>query len=295
MVSFAFSEGVTLHCPRNGRFSFFNSPYYAHSHFTGVDVYPPPKTWYGAPAPSPVSGEIVGVKPIGYFANRDFKFSEKDYVILLRCFENSDRVAKILHVKPSVSVGDEVKAGEMLGFYLRSGFFHFWTDPHVHVEIRDPNDALRARGGYQIHRTLPIAEDAEPLEKLSGTVIYCRPEYLLISLEEKPIYGLTVNVNGEIGILEGGIPQYGFFGVHLNSSPKPGGDVILCGKKIGTIKRVFGNMGIAEFSSLKPYLNGERIHLSLYMYFQNPLLKIVPRKPGEINLREGERVEITFH
>lgn len=292
MISFALSEGVTLYCPKNGCFSFFNSPYYAHNHFTGVDIYPPPKTWHGAPALSPIDGEIISIKPISHFTKKDFNFSEKDYVILIKCSENPARVAKILHVKPSVTVGDKVKAGEKLGFYLRSGFFHFWTDPHIHVEIRDSNDPLRARGGYRIHRTLPIIADVKPLEKLIGIVRYCRPEYLLIALKEKQTHGLTVNVNGEIGVLEGGIPYYGFFGVHLNNGPKPGDDVILCGKKIGVIKKVFGNMSIAEISSLKPCLNGEEIHLSLHVYFQNPLVKIVSKKLDD--LHEGEEVEITF-
>lgn len=295
MISFAFSEGITLYCPRNGRFSFFNSPYYAHSHFTGVDVYPQPKTWYGASAFSPIGGEVIGIKPVGHFFRRDFECSERDYVILLRCFENPSRVAKLLHVKPSVSVGDKVKAGGKLGVYLRSGFFDFWTDPHVHVEIRNPNDAFRARGGYKIHRTLPIEGSLEPLERLSGIVVYCRPEYLLIALEGAKAYGLTVDVEGEAGILEGGIPQYGFFGVHLNGSPKPGGDVILCGRKIGTLRKSFGRMGVGKFACLTPRLNGEKVHLSLHLYFQNPLLKVVPRKLGEIILQEGEEVEVTLH
>lgn len=294
IIPFAWSEGVTLFFNGDGRFSFFNSPFYAHHHFAGVDIYPSHHVWHGADACSPVSGEVVGIKPVSHFASKFFKCSRRDYVILVRSFENPDMVIKLLHVEPSVVVGDRIKVGDKLGTYLRSGFFDSWTDPHVHAEVRNSYDAVRARGGCRIHRILPLRGDAEPMQSLVGVVVKRRQEYMLVALEESPFHGITVSVEGETAILEGGIPHYGYFGVHLEGSLKPGSQIKLCNKSIGVLKATLGNMGIAEFNGPVPRINGVKINMSLYVYASLPLLKIVPQKPRGLSFEEGEEVEITF-
>jgi hypothetical protein len=54
---------------------------------------------------------------------------------------------KILHVEPEVEVGDHLAPGDVMGRLVRSPFFNFWTDRHMHVEVRSPEDRLRAKGG----------------------------------------------------------------------------------------------------------------------------------------------------
>ena len=52
--------------------------------------------------------------------------------------------------KPPVKEGDEIDVGTPLGCLIRDGFFHPWTDPHIHVELRSRSDPIRATGGYPL-------------------------------------------------------------------------------------------------------------------------------------------------
>ncbi|MGB9959992.1 MAG: hypothetical protein ACPLKQ_05680 [Candidatus Bathyarchaeales archaeon] len=62
MKPVACSEGVTVYCPENSKFSFFNSPYPAHRACSAVDVYC--ESLFGGVAPSPVYGEVVGIRKV---------------------------------------------------------------------------------------------------------------------------------------------------------------------------------------------------------------------------------------
>ncbi|MEM2241620.1 MAG: hypothetical protein QXY73_01880 [Candidatus Bathyarchaeia archaeon] len=293
MKSFAEGEGIPIFCHLNGRFSFFNSPYYAHHTFTGVDIYPPSNVWFGSPALSPVDGEVINIKTVRCSADA-LQYSNVDYVIVLKCLRNPRVAVKLLHVDPYVNIGDIVMVGDRIGAYLRSGFFHYWTDPHIHLEVREVYDSLRARGGHIIRRTMPIPEDAELLQNLRGTVIASRPEYALIALESIASNGVTVDVNGDIGVLEGGIPHYGFFGVHLNEEVTLGSPVKLCGVNIGFIEAVSGNMGIGKYTGPIPRIKGRKVRLSMYFYINKPLLKLIPVDCKELSIAVGETVEITL-
>ncbi|KYH42128.1 MAG: hypothetical protein AYL33_003640 [Candidatus Bathyarchaeota archaeon B63] len=224
-----------------------------------------------------------------------FKGSIYDYVLLLRSLENPERWVKILHVEPLVKVGDTVEPGEDLGVLLRSGFFDFWTDPHIHVEVRRPSDPIRARGGFKLERLIKI-DAAEPLRKLSGRVVESKPEYSLIALNGRFKQGIPVDLDAHIGLLDAGIPHYRWIGIHTNVNPPSSGIIRLCNKKIGTVKSVHSNMCIAECCSPTLTLNGKPVGLSLYMYLSStPLMKIVPRRPGEVILRKLENVSLSLY
>jgi len=293
MIRVAHSEGVNIYCPENGRFSFFNSPYFAHQSCTGVDIYP--DAWFNNAAPSPVSGEIIGIREVNRFQHRDFECSDKDYVILIRSLENRDKTVKILHVKPTVKVGDKINVGEKIGILIRSGFFDFWTDPHIHVEVRNPEDPIRARGGCRIKGTIEIDSDLDlvDLTSIKGTVVDSKREYSLIAPEMEFKHGVPVILDGKIGFLDGGIPHYGFFGVHANFTPKIDGQVKFLNRRIGLITSVFGNTCLAKFQNTIFKLNGKNVRLSLYLFPSKPLLKIVPPKIGELNPEKFDSVELT--
>lgn len=214
MIPVANVDNITIKCPAEGRFSFFNSPYIAHRTFTGIDIYPPSD--FGESAPSPVLGKVVMIRKIKCPKSGEFKASTYDYVILIKSIENPCRIIKVLHVDPSIKVGDTVEPGQELGFLLRSGYFDFWTDPHIHVEIRKPEDPIRARGGLKLQSTLKMKDlKIKSESSLKGTVLTVKPEYLLILLEDNLRYGLTVKAGGYVGVIDGGIPHYGRFGVHI--------------------------------------------------------------------------------
>jgi len=286
------SEGVNIYCPEDGRLSLFNSPYPAHRLFAGVDVYP--NRGFGELAPSPVLGEVIETRQVRCSHAKDFVSSNRDHVILLRSLENPDRWVKVLHVEPTVEVGDVIEVGANLGRLLRSGFFDFWTDPHLHVEVREPSDPIRARGGFKFERVAKIGEST-PAEDLSGHVVECRSEYSLVALEKGFKYGVPADVEGQPGLLDAGIPHYGWIGLHLERVPQVGGVVRLSGRKIGTVRFVHSNMCVAECCSPAFRLNGKPVQLSLYLYlFSVPLVKIVPHRPGGLRLKESEQVSLVI-
>lgn len=290
VMKIASSEGVGIHCQKEGKFSFFNSPYPAHGSYTGIDIYP--KQVFGGTVSSPVRGEVTKIRQVKCPKGKRFESSRSDYVILLRSLENSERVVKVLHVKPIVQVGDMVEPGEDFGVLLRSGFFDFWTDPHIHIEIRTPSDPIRARGGFKFERCMEV-DAQKPSRELTGIVVESKAEYSLISLHQKLKHGVPVSLEGEIGLLDGGVPHYGWFGVHLKTNPLVGTPVRLCGKEIGTVKSTYSNTCVAECDSPAFKLEGEPVRLSFYIYpSSTPLVKIIPQRPGELILKNFEEVAI---
>lgn len=295
MIPIAISEEVKIYCPREGKFSFFNSPYPSHHIYSSIDIYPVKN--FNAVAPSPVKGEIVDVRKVKCPPGKGFRSSVYDYVILMRSLENPERWIKILHVKPSVRKGEIVRPGEKLGKFIRSGFFDFWTDPHIHVEVRKPSDHIRALGGFKFKRLIMTKCEVSECGTLSGVVTKSKDEYSLVKLNEEYKYGIPVNVGGELGVLDGGIPHYGLFGVHMPMQLRLRikKTVKLCGKKIGEVKSVYSNMCIAQISSLTFKLNKIPVRLSFYFYpLINPLVKVIPHKPGKLKLEESEEIHITI-
>lgn len=290
MEPVAFSQGVTVYCPKNGKFSFFNSPYPMHTTYSAVDIYC--KSFFGCIAASPVYGEVVKIRQVRCQEKKNF--SSRDYVILLRSLENPEMLVKLLHVEPAVEVGDEVRPGDDLGFFLRSGFFDFWTEPHVHVEVRNPSDPIRATGGHLFEVLFMPKIKTSMLEKLAGTVIECKDEYALVDLDNSSEHGTPVDLNGSLGFLDGGLPHYKMFGIHMAASHAIGGTVNLCGTKIGTVKFVYGNMCIAQCSNLTFKIKGKPVKLAFFVHLSKPFLKVIPYKIGELELEEFEKVSVTI-
>jgi hypothetical protein len=292
MAPVASSEGVTISCPVDGMFSFYNSPYPAHRQSSGVDVYP--EAGFGGMAPSPVSGEVTLIRRVRSPRGRGYEASEYDVVMLLRSRESPGKVVKLLHVDPSLSVGDEVRAGEELGRLLRSGYYGFATSPHVHVEVREPSDPLRARGGHRMERLIDVGR-VEPLEELRGVVTLCSPELSIVRLDT-PTYGLPADVDGVSGVLDGGIPYYGWMGVHYDSGRPEGGAVELVGHPIATTKAIHDRVCLADCTDFSVKVEGKPIlGLSLRLSPRKGVeVKLVPRKVGSLVLDEGSEVTVVI-
>ena len=221
--------GVRVHCPREGRFSLFNSPYPGHRQKSGIDVYP--SLEFGGAAPSPVEGDVVMVRRVNAPRGRGFADAGYDVVTLLRPVDNPGVVVKILHVDTYTSAGDHVDLGEELGSLIRSGYYGWGTSPHIHMEVREPQDPLRARGGHPIHVLKGFA-DAEPVEEIVGEVAWTQPEYALVRLGTRGA-GLTGELAGEPGVVDGGIPYYGWLGFHTEQPTV--GAVRLLGQPIADV------------------------------------------------------------
>ena len=292
MAPVASSEGVTISCPVDGMFSFYNSPYPAHRQSTGIDIYP--DAIFEGMAPSPVSGEVTLIRRVRSPRGRGYEASEYDVVTLLRSRESPGKVVKLLHIDPTISVGDEVRAGEELGRLLRSGYYGFTTSPHVHVEVREPSDPLRARGGHRMERLIDVGR-VEPLEELRGVVTLCSPEFSIVRLDT-PTYGLPADVDGVSGVLDGGIPYYGWMGVHYDSGRPEGGAVELVGHPIATTKAIHDRVCLADCTDFSVKVEGKPIlGLSLRLSPRKGVeVKLVPRKVGSLVLDEGSEVTVVI-
>jgi len=275
--------GVRVHCPREGRFSLFNSPYPGHRLKSGIDVYP--SLAFGGVAPSPVEGDVVMVRRVKAPRGRGFTDAGYDVVTLLKPVDNPGVVVKILHVDTRLSTGDHVDLGDELGSMLRSGYYGWGTSPHIHLEVREPSDPLRARGGHTIHVLKGFA-DAEPAEEIAGEVVWTQPEYALLRLRTRGA-GLTGDLDGEPGVVDGGIPYYGWLGFHTERPTY--GAVRLLGHPIADVKEVKDRAAIAETRGFSFILDSEPLlGLSLYLTPRaEPIVKVLPRKIGGLDLSTG--------
>lgn len=293
MTHVATSKGVTIGCPEDGKYAFYNSPYTAHRLSNGIDVYPDGE--FGGMAPSPVTGEIALVRRVRCPRGRRFKDQGYDVVTVLRSSENPKIAIKLLHIDPIVVPGETVELGQEIGTMLRSGYFGAGTSPHVHVEVRELSDPLRVRGGYAMKRIHDIG-DATILEELNGTVMKCVPEFSIIKLEGVAACGLPADIGGASGILDGGIPYYGWLGAHFYGDPPAGEIIDLIGRPIADIRTLNENTCLADCRDFGVKVDGTKIlGLSLRISPRRGTeVKLIPYKLGELDLSEGDNVKITI-
>ena len=256
-------KGINIYA--SNRLSFFNSPYPAHKQGKAVDIYS---------SLSPVDGKVKKIVKLS-----------GDYLILIECSENPNVFAKILHIKPSVKVGEKINFGDELGIFIRSKFFDPWTDNHLHLELKKKEDPVRARGGHSLINFRKIRTPPGKIE-LDVRIESISNNYITASLSKKyftkigKFYGLkykdSIICDGKsqrdfpsiLGkakdfsvIICGGLPHYGFGGM-LNHG-----------------FRIFEN------TSMDLILGDKKIKgISLYLYLSNP---------GTIKLLHDKNTKIT--
>ena len=293
------TEDIQVSIPQTSHFTIGTSPYYAHQHALGIDIY---QSLFldDYEVLSPISGEILKIKALLAPKPKFLGGIDKDYLILVRNPHNPEITYKILHVKPhNIQVGERIEIGVPIGKTIRNGYFANWSSPHLHLEIRPSNDAIRASGG----RTFSLAFDKKRKkdyieeknsEEIQMKVLSVFPEFYLAKFSESlykfidPIYGVKVRANKESYILDGGIPHYKNGTIISDSSFERVKDlsIYLENQKIGKLNESRGQFGFLKFDkSLKFLLNDEEIRgISLYLANFMPLIKIIPYKDKEITL-----------
>jgi hypothetical protein len=264
MKKIASHDEIDVFAPERSRFSFLKSPYAAHRTHSAVDIY---YGDFGSHALSPVDGEVIDIQSFDTptpFKDRDFK----EYVIAIR---QGGYVIKILHVKPDVSLGDAVSKGDRIGTFIHNGYYTFWNDPAMHVEVRLPGDYLRASNNLQL---VPNIEWNE-LPSDRNIEFECRVEEInkKYALLLAP-YETCGDVRGfalDGGFLDGYISSMedGFFGI-----VKPHG---FFHPKV-SLEVTKDNSGIK--------CNGIAFCLS----FREPGIKVIPLKYGDGFLSVGDKV-----
>jgi hypothetical protein len=285
----AISGGITIHCPNDGRYAFYNSPYPAHRLMTGIDLYP--NTPFGGVATSPVDGEILQIRRVKAPQSQLFEDAGHDTLTLIKSKKESERIIKILHIDTFGEEGDTLRVGQNLGKLIRSGYFGFQTPPHIHLEVRPAKDPLRVRGGCPIESLLNL-DKIKIIEKLNGIVIESKPNYAQILLEGINGPGVVADIGGAPGILDGGIPLYGWFGAHFPRHPiSP--IVRLLGKTIGTITNIYNRTCVINCTQFT--FKVEDVSVNLFFLLKphgRPIITLTPRTPGGIHLQESDEVTL---
>ncbi|MFW9878715.1 MAG: hypothetical protein ACFFG0_37020 [Candidatus Thorarchaeota archaeon] len=292
-------DDIQISIPHTSHFSIGTSPYYAHQHGLAIDIYQN-LTLKNYLAFSPTSGTILKVKtlaaPHANFANG----INKDFLILMSNPSNSNIVWKIMHLKPGVKVGDEVDIGDPLGETIRNGYFAYWSSPHLHLEIRPVNDAIRARGGKSFSLAFKYKNAMKNLTRngkfhnIPIEIDSIFPEFILARLPKRfyhsisPIYGIKVHINNRNCLLDGGIPHYKVGTVHSdkNHKFKKLNSIYLGTHKIGIIHEITGDFGFFKFEPVCFLLNNKEIRgMSLYLANFLPLIKLIPFKKNEFSFK----------
>ena len=282
-------DGIRVSIPQASHFSIGTSPYYAHQHGLAIDIYPN-LTLENIEILSPVSGKIQQIKKLRAPKAKFSDGVDVDYLILLSNPLNSEILWKIMHVNPNVKVGDQIEVGDHLGKTIRNGYFAYWSSPHLHLEIRPINDAIRARGGKSfslaIEKKNTLNEFSEEINtnQIPIEIHSTYPEMILASLPKHfyhnlfPFYGVKIIVNNLECLLDGGIPHYKIGTVifqqkNISNNLSP---VYIGSQKIGNLHEISGQLGFFKFENIKFLLNDKEIRgISLYLANFLPLMKIV--------------------
>ncbi len=284
-------QDIRLMAPDDAMLSFFKSPFAAHETGSAVDI---AYGDFGEGAHSPVDGVVMDIREFDTptpFKDRDFK----EYLTAIRCGEF---VVKILHVKPSVEIGDRVRCGEEFGTFIKSGYFYFWNFSHLHVEVRMPDDYLRASNNMPLD--IPVGavipskdgrrDGTSDAFEFSGEVVFSDERYALIDCPDISRGGDLNGYSANGYLLDGFIPsgdhalhRFGLIG---------NGDTELPFETFRSI----GNSHMVHSSGVDLRVFDENKHrlpvggASFIMFFGNPLIKLIPTRYGEHLPQCGEQV-----
>lgn len=293
------TKDLHVSIPKTSHFSIGTSPYYAHQHGLAIDIYHD-LSLENYEVLSPVAGKILEIKLLLAPKPKFTGGIDSDYLILISNPSNPNLVWKLMHVKPFGNVGDHIELGDPLGKTIRNGYFAYWSSPHVHLEVRSSENAIRARGGkgfsllFDANENLKIYNTSLNYNQVPVEIINVFPEFILGRFQESfyykisPIYGVKAFLNQSNCLLDGGIPQYkiGTIISDQNHSFNTSHVVFLGNNRIGALHEINGQLGFLKFDSVKFLLNDEEIRgISLYLARFLPLIKIIPYKKKQFSFK----------
>jgi hypothetical protein len=260
---------IEIYAPDKSRFSFLKSPYAAHKTNSAVDIY---DGSFGGSAVSPVDGKIIDIR--SYDTPTPFKNKDsKEYLIAI---EQEDHVIKILHIKPDVSIGEKISRGDRIGTFIKNGYFIFWNDPVMHVEVRKPHDYLRASNNLNLIPAIDWNRVSDPIPEVMD--FECRVEdinehYSLLFAPYRTC-GEVMGFSVDGGFIDGYVSSYqdDFFGVI-----KPGG------------------FARPKLTQLEITSDGFKIKcggIAFCLAFNEPRIKVIPQRYGEKTFSKGDKVRI---
>ncbi|VVB95788.1 Uncharacterised protein [uncultured archaeon] len=266
-------DDIDIFAPDDSRFSFLKSPYAAHKTKSAVDIY---YGSFGGEAFSPVDGEIIDIR--SFDTPTPFKdINSREYLIAM---SQGKYVIKIIHIKPEVSIGDTLSKGEMLGTFIKNGYFIFWNDPVMHVEVRKQWDYLRASNN--LHLLPDIEWTALPEGKTLE--VDCRIE------EVNKRYSLLSAPYSTCGDVKGFATDGGFLDGFISSNGDDG--------FFGIVKRQgFSHPAVSSFEISKGDSEIKCSGVAFCLSLKEPAIKVIPEiysdKP--ISLGDNIHLKLTFY
>ncbi|MFZ2456449.1 MAG: hypothetical protein WAX07_08225 [Candidatus Altiarchaeia archaeon] len=270
--------GIEICAKKGLDYSFFSSPYQAHRDHVAVDICAGKE--FGCDAYSPVSGEVI--KVLSFESPTPTGIALPEHLIIIK---KGKYAARIMHVAPKVNVGEQIAAGDVIGRTIANGFFSYWVDPIMHVEIRKENDYIRARGGCEL-APLRIIEKASFREKhdMGGTVECASDHNVKIRLKEMPSFRV-----GDVPAQPDGTLNLDYSGVYGRFTP--GEKVYLNGIKMGEIIRAGKYFSTYRTMPLQINVNDSRYEG--ISFSNDPLtVRLLPKKYGPSGLKPGDGVRI---
>jgi hypothetical protein len=303
-VPVAGALGVKIHAPENSCVSFCNSPFPAHRDYGALDIYPADAKFNDEVA-CPVNGIVKEVRRFSSPSLFPDKPPIYEYLTLIESDENPSVFVKIIHACPKVSVGDRVSVGEKIAVLIHSGYYPFWVDPHIHVELRNPKDPVRAAGSYNLG-VLNAGNSEEGNSKvpnevgIDGVVKKIEKRYVIVQpnpehwMKVGIFSGLRVTTGKGAGILDGGIPFMGYAGVIAGQNITTGSQVYMGGTSIGEVNESLNGLTKLNTVAFKIIVGGlEYLGFSGNLCLgDTPQFKLIPMKTGQINLHVGETITI---
>jgi murein DD-endopeptidase MepM/ murein hydrolase activator NlpD len=280
---------LKIHIPKQSHFSVGTSPYYAHQNAVAIDIYHE-ICLNNFDVFSPISGKVIETKEMLAPKPRFKEGINKEYLTLIQNPHDINTVFKILHVKPYLNIGDEIEVGDTIGKTIKNGYFAPWSSPHLHLELKKPEEALRAKGGMNFSlktkKNFRDAEEINDLEQIPVNVNYICKEFYLCQFPKDfyqyldPIYGIGAKINNISCVIDGGIPIYRNGIVHFSNEVediKEFTSVRLNNVPVGRLTGINHKYGYIEFLNTKFLLNSKKIRgISLFLANFKPLVKIIP-------------------
>lgn len=270
MKKIAKHSDIDIYAPQNSRFSFLKSPYAAHQANSAVDIY---YGCFGGEALSPVDGKIIDIRSFDTptpFKNRD----SREFLVAIR---QEKYVIKIIHIKPDVVIGEEVSKGERIGTFIKNGYFIFWNDPVMHVEVRSPGDYLRASNNLQL--TPNIEWGSLPDGKIT--------EFDCVVEEVNKNYSLLSTKFHTCGEIRGFAIDNGFIDGYISSNSD--------GHFFGIVKSDgFFRPKVSFLEITKENKQVRNSGIACCLSFKEPKIKLIPEKYGDKPLSEGDKIHINI-
>ena len=292
-------SNIKIYLSEHNHFSIGTSPYYAHQNAIAMDIYHR-ITIENHNVVSPISGKVLQIKELKAPKARFKNGIDREYLTIIENPHDNKTVFKVLHIKPEVEPGQKLEPGDNFGKTIRNGYFAPWSSPHIHLEMKRPEDTLRAKEGLPFTINFKEQTPNELVEKrayfnqIPVKIEFIYNEFFLCHFPEdlyqhiEPFYGVK-GTNSHISfIVDGGIPQYkhGIIHLHNKGDSNKIDEIHLNTMRIGTLTGFQEKYGFVNFDNVKFLLNNTLIRgISLFLAKNRPLIKLIPFNKEEFELK----------